>query len=275
MSDYQPQAGLTTHGGLSGAGKTHLITEEIFSFVRHGFCAITIDRMNEVDHVPDDMVPFTAAASTVDELIKYGLGSSILYGVVKPSMANVEDETDRACQWAMADPILRGVAIPEGHRAIPKNGQMVMTHVASIITEWRHHNVALWIDTQRFAKLNTDVVELSKTVRLFAMSGRLDLASCIDLGGRELAEAVKICADYLDRGERGWHVNLGFRRSPPFQIVAPDGRRFIYPHKASAKPAPSMKAIEDDRSTGKAIDIDEGGQDLGDKSEDDHRMDQG
>lgn len=182
---------------------------------------IVIDRMREWNMVPPDIGSKTVGKQTVKEAVE-AFAAGAMLAVVRPSLATVESETEIACQWACSTHELTGVAIPEAHRAIPKKfDPMDSSHhwLQSVATEWRHFNVALWCDTQRFALLNTDIVELSRFCRLFAMTGKNDLDAVKALQGKELVEAVRECAARYDNGEPGWHIALGWNRSPPFEPV--------------------------------------------------------
>ncbi len=218
--------GITTHAGISGAGKTHGIRQSIWKHVAAGHQTVIVDRMREWDAVPPGLEGhvsgfYTEGSGVTPEYIDQQ-GTRLI--VIRPQLTDVEATAEAACNWAMADrQAVRVVAIPEAHRAIPKkiDPRSASAHAAvqSIITEWRHYNVAMYCDSQRFAALNTDLVELSRTLRLFAMAGKNDFQALKDIGGSELVTAVKECAEKLDAGEPGWHVRLGTTRRPPYEIT--------------------------------------------------------
>lgn len=214
-------AGIRVHVGLPGSGKTYAIKRELFQHLRAGNPAIVVDRMREWANVPPDIAPIAGICSTVEEA-KEALERGARLAVVQPPLNEGETAVEQAAQWAVEFPGLAGLAIPEAHRAIPKRGAGYWVGMAT--TEWRHHNVAMWCDTQRFSLLNTDLVEIARTpphgaLRLFAIAGKNDLKAVRELGDEELVDAVVECARRYDEGEPGWHVRLGIVARPPYRLV--------------------------------------------------------
>lgn len=216
MSDY----GLTVHVGAMGAGKTYAMRGEVLHHVRSGRRTIVIDRMSEWEGVPPEIAPVTVGVYSEKDL-RSKLETPAMLIVWRPGLGSTETATEVACQIACETPGPTAVAVPEAHAAWPKAFGKDPGEIwrSAVITECRHHDVAVLADTQRLSRLNTDLVELSRTCRMFAMSGKNDLDRVSDIGGPELVAAVKSCADKLASGEPGWHVQLGLRRSPPFEIV--------------------------------------------------------
>lgn len=215
--------GLTVHAGMSGAGKTHAIRAEVWEYARAGVPVLVIDRMREWTAVPPDLHGAARGASSVESAKKCIEGGTRLV-VVRPRINAGRDAAEAAFQWACEHEGLAAVAIPEAHAAIPKtlplDGSSEWT--AAVLGEWRHHNVRVWADSQRFAKLNTELVELAHTLRLFAMAGPNDirrLHEVVDYGGDELRAQIGEAAARVGRGDRGWHVHLTLDRRPPFDLV--------------------------------------------------------
>lgn len=215
--------GLRVSAGLSGAGKSHSNQVGILTHVRQGIQCVVVDRLREWENAPPDILEVSGIAKSFDVLRQALEAGEIGLGILQPDFAQLEAETDAVCEWAGADiSVLRGVGLPEAHRALPKSWQSIPENIKNVVTEWRHHNVAMWLDTQRFAMLNADVVELAREVRLFAMHGNNDfkaLKAMAGGSGNELIAAVQQCAERLDADDPGWHVHLRARRTGPYEIT--------------------------------------------------------
>jgi hypothetical protein len=214
--------GLTVHAGLSGSGKTHAIKQEVWEAL-NTMPVIVIDRMREWDFAPAGVQAIGGGTEEVlDVLSDIADNDTDLRGrlaVIRPDFGEGGSALEQTCRWAIDTPGPVGIAIPEAHRAFDKRfTSKTWPATSAIITEWRHHRVKLWADTQRFSLLNTDVVELSRSMRLFAMNGRNDLAAVRDIGGDDLVEAIGQCADKLAASEPGWHVSLDVSRRGPYEI---------------------------------------------------------
>lgn len=168
---------------------------------------MVIDRMAEWDRGD-------AGARSVEQAAKLIDGGARLV-IVRTSDA-VRSAVE-ACGWARDHRELAGVAIPEAHRVAPNSGRLP-TEIEDAACAWRHHRVSLWLDTQRIALLSRTLTEQARLIRIYAVVGELDLRTIAELGGRELGEAVRMCAARLHRGEPGWHVALGLVRTPPYAL---------------------------------------------------------
>lgn len=226
--------------GLPGTGKSYAIREEVYEWVRAGMQVIVLDRMREWESVPHDLGSVAIPSRSVEDVLRHMVHTDKRLGIVRLDIANAESEADLACQWACSTGALTGVAIPEAHRVFPKTfGRDAGTRtpgLVNVVSEWRHHNVAIWADSQRFSMLNTDLIEAGRIVRLFAMSGHNDLTRLRDFGGRELEQGVKECARRYVAGEPGWHVRL------EFGIVAFDGAPV---REGSPDPVPGAPEAKD------------------------------
>lgn len=202
--------------GVSGSGKTHGRKARVFRAART--CPIIVlDRMAEWDKVPVDLARRTRGAVGLREafeLVKHGARLVI----VRDSRSDIEEQFDRACRWAIKYPGLAGVCCPEAHRACP-NHKPLRANVEIAATQWRHHKVALWLDTQRLPLLSRTITEQATQLNLYAIVGDRDLSVVRSTWGNQCEAAVRECANRYARGEPGWHVSLGLNRAPPFKLV--------------------------------------------------------
>jgi hypothetical protein len=205
MRDDEP--GIRLSIGVSGAGKTHGIREDVYRAARAGLPVLVIDRMCEWERGDAGARDVATAARHVES------GARLV--VVRPSDAVAAAE--EACAWARDYPGAAGVAIPEAHRVAPSSSKLPEA-LEDVACAWRHHRVALWVDTQRIALLSRTITEQARSIRLYAIVGDLDSRVVAELGGRELADCVHACAAKLADGEPGWHVELGLVRVPPYQV---------------------------------------------------------
>ena len=202
-------AGIRVAVGVSGSGKTHAVRHDVYTAASaHGMPIVVLDRMREWSRGD-------AHARTMTEARRHFEAGARL---VLLRCEDVAAATVEACAWARDWPGRAGVAIPEAHRACPVHARLAPP-VEDVVCAWRHYDVALWLDTQRFALMSRTVTEQARLVRLFATTGALDLRGISDLGGRELVQAVRLCGERLARGEQGWHVPLGVSRLPPYVPV--------------------------------------------------------
>lgn len=214
------EPGLTLAVGVSGAGKTYSVKADVFrSALYHPI--IVIDVVREWSMVPPALAAHTAGATSVRDAIEHIRAGRklVIVAADDPVKAAVD-----AAAWAVAHPTLAGVAIPEAHRVCPNGGRLPLA-VDKAATAYRHHGTRLWLDTQRLARIDTNLSELARVVRIFAQTGDVDFRRVRDLGedGRALEAAVRQCARRLDgylRGTdpdgTGWHVPLTLARTPPY-----------------------------------------------------------
>lgn len=201
--------GLRLAIGTSGAGKTYGTKREVYAAARGGVPVIVIDQMYEWTHA-DACVRTTREATA---LIAKGK-RLVLVRAEDPVSA-----AEEACGWAIADRAkVRGVALPEAHNLLPSEGRLP-PNAMKCVTAWRHFNVALWLDTQRLALLNRTCSEQSRTIRVYATIGDLDLLALKRVGGVPLMDAAAEAAERMARGEPGWHATLGLVRKPPFPLT--------------------------------------------------------
>lgn len=116
------------------------------------------------------------------------------------------------CTWAKNHHGVAGVVLTEAHRYFRNTTAPLPEPVADCVFEWAHYEVAMWLDSQRFAKLHKDITEMSTggEVRVYAILGPRDRASLAE----EIDPALLPALDEINKrwaggtGERGWHVKL-------------------------------------------------------------------
>lgn len=209
QSPWEPGVRLSV--GVSRSGKTYRLRRIYFQAATR-IPLIILDRTREIQQVPAPLGPYTAGCSSVREAIEYlEKGKRI----VVVQVTDCQNEMERACEWARKYPGVAGIAMSEAHRAFP-NGKPLMPASDDAITAWAHFKVAMFLDTQRLAKIDTTVSENASELCLFTCTGSNDFDRMRDIGGRELEAAVREAGNRFDRGEPGWHVKLGVtRRAPP------------------------------------------------------------
>jgi hypothetical protein len=201
---------------VSGSGKTHGVKSSVFRAAR-SHPIIVLDRMAEWDSVPVDLARRTRGVVGLREA-REAVRSGARLVIVRDSRSDIEELFARACKWAIKYPGLAGVACPEAHRACP-NAKPLRPDVEIAVTQWRHHKVALWVDTQRLPLLSRTVTEQATLLKLYAIVGDRDLSVVRSTWGSQCEAAVRECANRYARGEPGWHVALGLNRAPPFKLA--------------------------------------------------------
>lgn len=204
--------------GVSRSGKTYRLRRMYFQAATR-IPLIILDRTCEITAVPTPLAPYTKGCDTVkDAIVHLNGGGRIAIVRVKDCMGEME----RAAEWARADRNqTRGIAMSEAHRAFP-NGKPLTPACDDAITAWAHFNVAMYLDTQRLAKIDTTVSENATELCLFTCTGSNDFDRMRDIGGRELEAAVREAGNRFDQGQPGWHVKLGVTRRAPmggYQLV--------------------------------------------------------
>jgi hypothetical protein len=213
------EPGIRLSVGASGSGKSYKNRSEILVAVL-SYPVVVLDRQREWTdatrriRVPPNVAAVTAGATTMAEArqrIAEGRRLIVLQ-TSDPERAAIE-----ACAWAR-DAGRAGIAFPEAHRVFPNNGRLDPA-ANDIASAWRHSAASVWLDTQRFSKLNRDLTEAVRDLRIFAFAGELDLAVVRSIGSRALETQIIEAARRLERGEPGWHVRKGLVRLPPFDLV--------------------------------------------------------
>lgn len=120
-------------------------------------------------------------------------------------------------------------------KAVKQEGLAVVVHeihtlnhrgllaVDYVATEWRHHDLRAFLDTQRPARINTTVKELATQTHVFTLAGPRDRAACAEMVTPDDVQAferahVAVCALH-SRGVRGAHIALDETRAGPFVPV--------------------------------------------------------
>ncbi|MCH8198541.1 MAG: hypothetical protein IIA54_00525 [Chloroflexi bacterium] len=227
--DSEP--GIRLAVGVSGAGKTHGLRAQVYRAVRSGMPVIVLDRMHEWNEVPGDLVPVTCVVPDVAQALEY-IPQGARLCVVRPS--DVLTEALSACEWARDYQGVAGVACSEAHRIAPNTSATLPGPLEDVALAWRHHRVALWLDTQRISLLSRTLTEQARELRIYAVGGDRDLARLREVGGKQLEDAAKECArrlvglgEYDDQGnqrtaplppEPGWHVLIRVTPLPPYHL---------------------------------------------------------
>lgn len=204
--------------GVSGSGKTYGMRRAIFRAARR-MPVIVIDRMREWNEVPAELSKHTQGVRTVREarhVLNGGRPPRLV--IVRDDKTDVADQLDDACKWAIRYAGEAGVACPEAHRACPLN-KPLPHYVEIALTQWRHHRVWLWLDTQRMPLLSKTATEQATVLNLYTIVGVRDLSVIEQTYGRDCRARVEECAAKLRAGQPGWHVQLGHVRVPPFHVT--------------------------------------------------------
>jgi len=197
--------------GVSRSGKTYRLRRLYFKAAER-IPVIVLDRTYEINSVPTPLVPIFAwctKVSDVPALMAKGKRLILVRGVT-----DYTGEMERACAIAVKHKGTCGVAMSEAHRAFP-NGKPLLPACDDAITAWAHFDVAMYLDTQRLAKIDTTVSENATELCLFTCTGSNDFDRMRDIGGRELEAAVREAGTRFDQGQPGWHVKLGVTRRAP------------------------------------------------------------
>lgn len=179
---------------------------------------IVIDRIGtDWTRYPADVAPRVAVVSSMERAIAAADKGRRLIVVRTKDVAAVAEQ---ACAWARDRAGVAGVAVPEAHRAFPNTSKRLPEPVEDCVCAWAHHNVALWVDSQRFAKLHKDITEQAagSELRLFAILGARDRASIAEDVDAAIIPKLDEIRDRWQggRGERGWHVRLP--SAPPYAL---------------------------------------------------------
>lgn len=109
------------------------------------------------------------------------------------------------------------IVIHEAHTI----GKECKRHLDYLATQWRHHDLAAFVDSQRPARVPRTVTELATQVHVFALVGPRDRAAvrelAADIEAFEAAHALVRAAHA--RGTKGMHVVLDESRGGPYSPV--------------------------------------------------------
>lgn len=213
---HATEPGIRLAVGVSESGKTFGIRRDL-GVAAEKFPIIVMDQTREWVETP---VP-SKRCSTVKRAVEL-VGEGARFVIVRVEREQLASEGIALCTWALSvvDREKRrqvGIAIPEAQNICP-NGRPLSPVMLELVTAWRHHKVAAWFDTQRFALLDSTIAAQAREVRLYTMHSDLDIARAKGMvrQGAELVTALDECADRFDRREYGWHVTLGNSRRPPY-----------------------------------------------------------
>ncbi len=213
-------AGVRVSIGVSGSGKSHGIADNATASAFAGMPIIIIDSVEEWNSIPEGLAREPHSVTSVADAAKL-IEEGDRIAIVSPrsdSPGELVALADAAAAWALADRTqLRGIVVPEAWLVLPSSGKLPPA-ISRLTRAWRHYNAAAWFDAQRISMVSRNVTELARELRLYAAVGDRDLAIIRDIGGLALVEAVGECTQRYADGEPGWHVTLGLRRAPPFEI---------------------------------------------------------
>jgi hypothetical protein len=203
--------------GVSGSGKTYGMRSAVYDASRH-MPIMVIDRMYEWGSVPGRLAGRAVGVTSAADGIAVFKSRPQTRMVIVRDVGEVADSLNAACLWAISSKGPAGVACSEVHRAAP-NGGRLPGEIERAVTQWRHHKVGLWLDTQRLALLSRTITEQATELKLYTIVGDRDLSVIGATWGNDLVVAVGKCAAKFAAGEPGWHVNLGIVRTPPYSIA--------------------------------------------------------
>lgn len=211
------EPGLRVAVGVSRSGKTYGIRSDVVEAARLDVPVMVIDRVREWTSAPVSLVGRSTIVRTVEHGARLVRDAGVRLVVVQTSDA--VGASIEACEWARDFPGVAGVCFNEAHRAAPAGRARLPQAIDDVVSAWAHHRVALWADSQRLAKLHSDLTENATELRLYAMVGVRDLAVLRELGGAELAERVREAASRFAEGAPGYHVRLSSSRVGPYELT--------------------------------------------------------
>ncbi len=200
--------------GLPGHGKTYGIRRDVFAFAR-GAPIIVLDLTHEWapgeegGRIPRELADVASRAGNVAAaaaLIDQGARLVIVTTDDDP-----EKVADDALRWCVSRDGLSGLAIPEAHMCFPVH-KPLSKWARKATSAWRHHDVALWVDTQRLSFINRSF-DLAQLIRVYSATDA-DASILRAIGGVELVKAVRECGmrnapkEHGGKGEPGHHVAL-------------------------------------------------------------------
>lgn len=202
--------GLRLYIGLPRSGKTYTMIDDVKHTAAAGVPVLAIDRVGkDWSRWPKSWAPLVARVSSVEKAARaVERGKRIVVVQTKDARAAAAE----ACAWAAAYPGVAGVAVPEAHRPFKNTTAPLPEPVEEAVVAWAHVEVALFLDSQRFAKLHKDITENATggEVKLFAILGPRDRAAIAEELDPALMPALDtICERWKGgAGERGYYVRL-------------------------------------------------------------------
>lgn len=157
----------------------------------------------------------------------------------KRSMAVVADFSAYRVEWKKGIPLIVVQASSDDEKAqilahaVKQEGIAIvvhethtlsheaMMHIDYVATQWRHHEIAAFLDSQRPARIPTTVKELATQTHVFTLVGPNDRAACEDIVTGDVAAFARahaqVCALH-SRGVRGVHIALDETRAGPYTV---------------------------------------------------------
>lgn len=196
--------------GKPEAGKTYGIRSEVFNEIRTlGTPFMVFDRIRDWNFVPNDLIAVTRGTHSVALAAQHIAAGAKL--VIVRTMADPAITIQQACQWALtrsggSGAMASGIAFAEAHRAWPNRIGGLTEQAEEAVTQWRHHRISFYFDTQRLALVNTTPVEVATRIKLYAVEGPRDLLTIRKYWNREVERMVWECTKRANAGEPGWYV---------------------------------------------------------------------
>jgi len=215
---------IVLHIGVSGAGKTWALMRMIEREPRPCFVFDRLKEfitMNGAGWVSQIRVPIGRCSNKQN--FEAALTSKIPRVIVVQPDRN---QNDTEIVEAMANAAIRYRAVlvtPEAHRYAPNIGASPLTRVSEPLGElascYRHHGAGWFADTQRPSKLHKDLTEQAQLTRVFAVTGSRDIQTLCDDFGVGIRDRLAECAQYLARGEPGYHAAIDQTRRVPDRVI--------------------------------------------------------
>lgn len=210
--------------GVCGSGKTWRMMAMTADVLRSGYRVIALDANSEWNMAERPLVGSTAAWARVTTAA--GAAAALEKGAQLVIVRAAPDDSELPLQ-AAAEALARVAAesawetilvVPEVHQVIRNPGR-IPPHLRALIHRFRHLRAALWVDTQHFRDIHTEILDAAGWVYVHATGSARDWARLTEWGSPELAEAAKAAADRMRGGEPGWHVAVPSAfTAPPYEL---------------------------------------------------------
>ena len=154
-------------------------------------------------------------------------------------MAVVSDFSGYRDEWKKGTPLIVVQASSDDEKAailanaVKQEGIAIVIHethtlnheamgsVDYIATQWRHHELAAFLDSQRPARIPTTVKELATQTHVFTLVGPRDRAACEEIVTGDVSAFARVHAQVCalhSKGVRGAHVALDETRAGPYTV---------------------------------------------------------
>lgn len=217
-------SGNRTYYGIPGTGKSWLARHDALASGRRIVAIDTTCKNDWINRRAKFIPPEVQAWLRADK---------------KRTMAVVSDFSAYREEWKKGVPLIVVQASDESQKeailghAVKQEGIAIvvhethtlshnaMSHIDYVATQWRHHEIAAFLDTQRPARLPTTVKELATQTHVFTLVGPRDRAACEEIVtgdvGAFMRTHAQVCALH-SKGVRGAHVALDETRAGPYTV---------------------------------------------------------